>query len=54
MSEFLFHSMSYLFYCRLAQFAQNEEGNGIPSEIQLFDIFSQQIEQVIHVSYLLH
>ncbi|XP_052274611.1 vacuolar protein sorting-associated protein 35-like isoform X3 [Dreissena polymorpha] len=32
---------------RLAQFAQNEEGSGIPSEIQLFDIFSQQISQVI-------
>lgn len=32
---------------RLAQFAQNEEGTGIPSEIQLFDIFSQQIAQVI-------
>lgn len=32
---------------RLAQFAQNEEGSGIPAEIQLFDIFSQQIAQVI-------
>ncbi|KAL4235432.1 Vacuolar protein sorting-associated protein 35 [Mactra antiquata] len=32
---------------RLAQFAQNEEGTGIPAEIQLFDIFSQQIAQVI-------
>ncbi|CAG2195987.1 VPS35 [Mytilus edulis] len=32
---------------RLAQFAQNEEGTGIPPEIQLFDIFSQQIAQVI-------
>ncbi|XP_052817005.1 vacuolar protein sorting-associated protein 35-like isoform X2 [Mya arenaria] len=32
---------------RLAQFSQNEEGSGIPSEIQLFDIFSQQISQVI-------
>lgn len=32
---------------RLAQFAQNEEGVGIPPEIQLFDIFSQQIAQVI-------
>ena len=36
-------------YFRLAQFAQNEEGTGIPSEIQLFDIFSQQIAQVIQV-----
>ncbi|BFZ13558.1 hypothetical protein BsWGS_16597 [Bradybaena similaris] len=32
---------------RLAAFAQNEEGSGIPAEIQLFDIFSQQISQVI-------
>ncbi|ESO93143.1 hypothetical protein LOTGIDRAFT_206542 [Lottia gigantea] len=32
---------------RLASFAQSEEGNGIPSDIQLFDIFSQQIAQVI-------
>lgn len=32
---------------RLAQFSQNEEGSGIPPEIQLFDIFSQQIAQVI-------
>ncbi|RUS77064.1 hypothetical protein EGW08_015176 [Elysia chlorotica] len=32
---------------RLASFAQSEEGSGIPSDIQLFDIFSQQISQVI-------
>ncbi|XP_046375462.1 vacuolar protein sorting-associated protein 35-like isoform X3 [Haliotis cracherodii] len=32
---------------RLAAFAQNEEGSGIPADIQLFDIFSQQIAQVI-------
>ncbi|KAK6178405.1 hypothetical protein SNE40_013199 [Patella caerulea] len=32
---------------RLANFSQNEEGSGIPSDIQLFDIFSQQIAQVI-------
>ncbi|XP_012935146.1 vacuolar protein sorting-associated protein 35 [Aplysia californica] len=32
---------------RLASFAQSEEGSGIPPEIQLFDIFSQQISQVI-------
>ena len=38
-----------LIYFRLASFAQNEEGSGIPSEIQLFDIFSQQISQVIQV-----
>jgi len=39
-----------MFIPRLAQFAQNEEGTGIPTEIQLFDIFSQQISQVIQVS----
>ncbi|XP_013396942.1 vacuolar protein sorting-associated protein 35 [Lingula anatina] len=32
---------------RLAQFANKEEGVGIPQDIQLFDIFSQQISQVI-------
>ncbi|XP_064640905.1 vacuolar protein sorting-associated protein 35-like [Lineus longissimus] len=32
---------------RLAQFSQKEEGTGIPHDIQLFDIFSQQIAQVI-------
>ncbi|XP_033755226.1 vacuolar protein sorting-associated protein 35-like [Pecten maximus] len=32
---------------RLAQFSQNEEGQGIPQDIQLFDIFSQQVSQVI-------
>ncbi|KAK2143062.1 hypothetical protein LSH36_881g01009 [Paralvinella palmiformis] len=32
---------------RLAMFANKEEGTGIPSDIQLFDIFSQQIAQVI-------
>ncbi|XP_013409707.1 vacuolar protein sorting-associated protein 35-like, partial [Lingula anatina] len=31
----------------LAQFANKEEGVGIPQDIQLFDIFSQQISQVI-------
>ena len=41
-------------YFRLAQFAQNEEGTGIPSEIQLFDIFSQQIAQVIQVGVFLY
>jgi len=39
----------YVNVFRLAQFAQNEEGSGIPPEIQLFDIFSQQIAQVIQV-----
>ena len=42
----------FLSLSRLAQFAQNEEGSGIPAEIQLFDIFSQQIAQVIQVSWV--
>ena len=46
-SAYFFLSLS-----RLAQFAQNEEGSGIPAEIQLFDIFSQQIAQVIQVSWV--
>ena len=45
-------SIFFLSLSRLAQFAQNEEGSGIPAEIQLFDIFSQQIAQVIQVSCL--
>lgn len=32
---------------RLAMFSQREGGTGIPSEIKLFDIFSDQIAQVI-------
>jgi len=32
---------------RLAQFATREEGTGIPSDIQLFEIFSAQINQVV-------
>jgi hypothetical protein len=40
---------SFIFF-RLAQFSQKEEGTGIPHDIQLFDIFSQQIAQVIQVS----
>ena len=31
-------------------FANKEEGVGIPDDIQLFDIFSQQISQVIQVN----
>jgi hypothetical protein len=44
--------VSFVSY-RLASFAQNEEGTGIPTEIQLFDIFSQQISQVIQVNWWL-
>ncbi|XP_067934568.1 vacuolar protein sorting-associated protein 35-like [Watersipora subatra] len=32
---------------RLAQFATRDEGTGIPSDIQLFEIFSAQINQVV-------
>ena len=38
--------------CRLAQFAKKDEGSGIPNEIQLFDIFSEQIAQIIQVKYV--
>lgn len=41
-------------FFRLAQFAHSEEGSGIPSDIQLFDIFSQQIAQVIQVSLVFY
>ena len=33
-------------------FAHKDEGAGIPDEIQLFDIFSQQITTVIQVLQL--
>ncbi len=39
-------------FCRLAQFAKKDEGSGIPHEIQLFDIFSEQIAQIIQVRLL--
>lgn len=45
----LFLHIHVSLFDRLAQFAQNEEGSGIPPEIQLFDIFSDQISQVIQV-----
>ena len=42
--------MTVLYCCRLASFAQNEEGAGIPDDIKLFDIFSEQISKVIQVT----
>lgn len=37
---------------RLALFAHREDGPGIPAEIKLFDIFSQQVATVIQVRFL--
>lgn len=37
---------------RLALFAHREDGPGIPAEIKLFDIFSQQVATVIQVSVI--
>lgn len=34
---------------RLANFAHREDGTGIPDEIKLFEIFSEQVSQVIKV-----
>ncbi|XP_023218735.1 vacuolar protein sorting-associated protein 35-like [Centruroides sculpturatus] len=34
---------------RLAVFATREDGSGIPQEIKLFDIFSEQVAQIIQV-----
>lgn len=34
---------------RLALFAHREDGPGIPADIKLFDIFSQQVATVIQV-----
>jgi len=40
-----------VYCCRLAQFSHKDEASRmIPSDIQLFDIFSQQISQIIQVS----
>ena len=36
---------------RLALFSTKEEGTGIPSDIQLFDIFSEQIATIIQVQW---
>ena len=41
--------MNILHCFRLANFAHKDEGAGIPQDIQLFDIFSQQIAQIIQV-----
>lgn len=40
----------YLLCFRLALFAHREDGPGIPAEIKLFDIFSQQVATVIQAS----
>lgn len=37
---------------RLALFAHREDGPGIPAEIKLFDIFSQQVATVIQVGHI--
>lgn len=34
---------------RLANFAHREDGSGIPEDIKLFEIFSEQVSQVIKV-----
>lgn len=36
---------------RLANFAHREDGSGIPEDIKLFEIFSEQVSQVIKVGY---
>ena len=36
---------------RLASYAQREDSAGIPANIPLFDIFSQEVSQVIQVCY---
>ena len=38
-------------YCRLANFAMKDQGSGIPPDVQLFDIFSEQIASIIQVSH---
>ena len=37
---------------RLAQFAHRDDGPGIPNDIRLFEIFSQQVANVVKVSKL--
>ena len=41
--------MQLLMFSRLAMYARSDEGGGIPSDMQLFSIFSQQVSQVIQV-----
>lgn len=38
---------------RLAMFAHRDDGPGIPNDIRLFEIFSQQVAHVIQVSTLI-
>lgn len=42
----------FILLFRLALFAHREDGPGIPAEIKLFDIFSQQVATVIQVGYI--
>ena len=37
---------------RLALFANKDDGDGIPQDIELFDIFSQQVSTVVQVNAL--
>ncbi len=39
---------------RLAMFAHRGDGPGIPEDIRLFEIFSQQVSHVIQVLLLFH
>lgn len=45
-------SPSLFVWVRLALFAHREDGPGIPADIKLFDIFSQQVATVIQVSVM--
>ena len=36
-------------HSRLALFASKDDGEGIPEDIKLFDIFSQQVSSVVQV-----
>lgn len=42
----------FFFFFRLALFAHREDGPGIPADIKLFDIFSQQVATVIQVCWV--
>lgn len=46
--------VAFLSFCRLALFAHREDGPGIPADIKLFDIFSQQVATVIQVCSILY
>lgn len=43
---------AFFFFFRLALFAHREDGPGIPADIKLFDIFSQQVATVIQVCWV--